>query len=113
MLVIYALLCGAMGFAMLKLPGSFLPTEDRAKSWCSTPCQQARRRSVLPKSAAVREWFLTKEKANTNVIFTIEGFSFSGSGQNAGMAFVSLKNWSERKGMKTPLRPLPCAPRRS
>ncbi len=32
------------------------------------------------------------------MIFTVEGFSFSGSGQNAGMAFVSLKNWSERKG---------------
>jgi multidrug efflux pump len=54
-----------------------------------------------------------KEKANTDVIFTVEGFSFSGSGQNAGMAFVSLKNWSERKGDETPLRPLPCAPRRS
>src|SRR5699024_11612493 len=24
--------------------------------------------------------------------------SFSGSGQNTGMAFVSLKNWSQRKG---------------
>lgn len=31
MLVIYALLCGAMGFAMLKLPGSFPPTEDRGE----------------------------------------------------------------------------------
>jgi multidrug efflux pump len=46
----------------------------------------------------VTDWFLSKEKANTNVIFTVDGFSFSGSGQNAGMAFVSLKNWSERKG---------------
>ena len=46
----------------------------------------------------VTDWFLTKEKANTNVIFTVDGFSFSGSGQNAGMAFVSLKNWSQRKG---------------
>ncbi len=46
----------------------------------------------------VTDWFLTKEKANTDVIFTVDGFSFSGSGQNAGMAFVSLKNWSQRKG---------------
>lgn len=44
----------------------------------------------------VTDWFLTK--ANTDVIFTVDGFSFSGSGQNAGMAFVSLKNWSQRKG---------------
>ncbi len=44
------------------------------------------------------DWFLINEKANTDVIFTVDGFSFSGSGQNTGMAFVSLKNWSQRKG---------------
>ena len=30
-------------------------------------------------------------------IFTVAGFSFSGSGQNAGIGFVLLKDWSERK----------------
>ena len=28
---------------------------------------------------------------------TVLGFSFSGSGQNAGLAFVTLKDWDERK----------------
>ncbi len=46
----------------------------------------------------IADWFLINEKANTDVIFTVDGFSFSGSGQNTGMAFVSLKNWSQRKG---------------
>ncbi len=99
MLVIYALLCGSMGFAMLKLPGSFLPTEDQGEIMVQyTLPAGATTVRTAEVSRQVREWFLTKEKANTNVIFTIEGFSFSGSGQNAGMAFVSLKNWSERKG---------------
>ena len=99
MLVIYTLLCGAMGFAMLKLPGSFLPTEDQGEIMVQyTLPAGATTVRTAEVSRQVREWFLTKEKANTNVIFTIEGFSFSGSGQNAGMAFVSLKNWSERKG---------------
>jgi len=99
MLVIYALLCGAMGLAMLKLPGSFLPTEDQGEIMVQyTLPAGATTVRTAEVSRQVREWFLTKEKANTNVIFTIEGFSFSGSGQNAGMAFVSLKNWSERKG---------------
>ncbi|MEG5550107.1 efflux RND transporter permease subunit [Enterobacter wuhouensis] len=99
MLVIYALLCSAMGFAMLKLPGSFLPTEDQGEIMVQyTLPAGATTVRTAEVSRQVREWFLTKEKANTNVIFTIEGFSFSGSGQNAGMAFVSLKNWSERKG---------------
>ena len=29
---------------------------------------------------------------------SVMGFSFSGQGQNAGLAFVPLKDWSERKG---------------
>jgi The (Largely Gram-negative Bacterial) Hydrophobe/Amphiphile Efflux-1 (HAE1) Family len=99
MLVIYALLCGAMGLAMLKLPGSFLPTEDQGEIMVQyTLPAGATAVRTAEVSRQVREWFLTKEKANTDVIFTVEGFSFSGSGQNAGMAFVSLKNWSERKG---------------
>ncbi len=31
-------------------------------------------------------------------MFTVNGFGFSGQGQNTGLAFVSLKNWDERKG---------------
>ncbi len=48
------------------------------------------------------DWFLINEKANTDVIFTVDGFSFSGSGQNTGMAFVSLKTGLNVKGQKTP-----------
>lgn len=48
------------------------------------------------------DWFLINEKANTDVIFTVDGFSFSGSGQNTGMAFVSLKTGANVKGQKTP-----------
>ena len=33
-------------------------------------------------------------------MFTVSGFNFSGSGQNAGMAFVNLKDWNERKGVE-------------
>ncbi|HAU5635061.1 efflux RND transporter permease subunit [Citrobacter amalonaticus] len=99
MLMVYVLLCGAMGLAMLKLPGSFLPTEDQGEIMVQyTLPAGATAVRTAEVSRQVREWFLTKEKANTDVIFTVEGFSFSGSGQNAGMAFVSLKNWSERKG---------------
>ena len=31
-------------------------------------------------------------------MFTVGGFSFAGQGQNAGIAFVQLKPWDERKG---------------
>ena len=95
----YALICGAMALAMWKLPGSFLPVEDQGEIMVQYTLPAG---ATAVRTAEVRrqvtDWFLTKEKANTNVIFTVDGFSFSGSGQNAGMAFVSLNNWSQRKG---------------
>src|SRR5207248_4473010 len=41
---------------------------------------------------------LADEKKNTDSIFTVAGFSFSGQGQNTGIGFVHLKSWDERKG---------------
>lgn len=46
----------------------------------------------------VTDYYLHKEKANVESVFTVNGFSFSGQGQNSGMAFVSLKPWEERSG---------------
>jgi len=46
----------------------------------------------------VEQHFLNAEANNVEAIFTISGFNFMGSGQNAGMAFISLKDWSERPG---------------
>ncbi|MBK0079315.1 efflux RND transporter permease subunit [Kosakonia sp. S58] len=96
---IYAVLCGAMALVMWRLPGSFLPTEDQGSimvQFTLPAGATATRTDAVAKK--VTEWFLNNEKANTDAIFTVTGFSFSGSGQNAGMAFVSLKNWSERDG---------------
>lgn len=99
MMTIFAVLCGAMALTMWKLPGSFLPTEDQGEIMVQyTLPAGATAVRTAEVSRKVTDWFLSEEKDNTNVIFTVEGFSFSGSGQNAGMAFVSLKNWSERKG---------------
>lgn len=84
---------------MWKLPGSFLPTEDQGEIMVqyTLPAGATAARTAEVNRQIV-DWFLINEKANTDVIFTVDGFSFSGSGQNTGMAFVSLKNWSQRKG---------------
>ena len=42
------------------------------------------------------DYFLNKEKEHVESIFTVSGFSFTGVGQNAGLAFIKLKDWSER-----------------
>ncbi len=46
----------------------------------------------------VTDYYLHNEKANVESVFTVNGFSFSGQGQNSGMAFVSLKPWEARSG---------------
>ena len=98
-MVVYLAICGGMALAMWKLPGSFLPVEDQGEIMVQyTLPAGATNSRTAEVSQQVTNWFLNNEKDNTNVIFTVNGFSFSGSGQNAGMAFVSLKNWSERKG---------------
>jgi multidrug efflux pump len=45
---------------------------------------------------AVEQHFLENEKDTVASIFTVQGFSFSGSGQNNGMGFVRLVDWDER-----------------
>ena len=41
---------------------------------------------------------MTKEKDNVESVFAVNGFGFAGRGQNTGIAFVSLKDWSQRPG---------------
>ncbi len=47
--------------------------------------------------ADMRDYFLKNEKDNVDSVLTVSGFSFAGSGQNTGMAFIKLKDWSKRK----------------
>ena len=99
MVLLYGAMSAVMAFVMYSLPGSFLPTEDQGEIMVQyTLHAGATANRTEAVNDRVTQWFLDKEKDNTNVIFTITGFNFSGSGQNAGMAFVSLKNWDDRPG---------------
>ncbi|MDP9900891.1 efflux RND transporter permease subunit [Variovorax ginsengisoli] len=96
----YGLIVVVLGVLFLRLPSGFLPTEDTGEAMVqmSLPVGASVQRT-LEVAKDVEKQFLTNEKDNTEAIFTIAGFNFAGSGQNAGMAFVSLKDWSERKGV--------------
>ncbi|MGE4560910.1 MAG: efflux RND transporter permease subunit, partial [Desulfobulbus sp.] len=96
--LIYLLLIGAMIFLFTKLPTAFLPEEDQGvfltMIQLPTGATQERTLNVIER---VRSYYLTEEKANVISVMTVAGFSFAGRGQNMGMAFVKLKDWSERK----------------
>jgi len=96
--MIYLLLIGGMAFLFTKLPTSFLPEEDQGVFFTlvqlPTDATLERTQKILEQ---VRDHYLTEEKSNVRSVLTVAGFSFAGSGQNMGIAFVQLKDWSERQ----------------
>lgn len=98
-LVVYLIIVIAMAVLFMRLPTSFLPEEDQGvfMTMIQLPAgaTQERTQKVLDQ---VTQYYLTNEKANVESVFTVNGFSFSGQGQNSGLAFVSLKPWNERSG---------------
>jgi len=96
-LAIFALLVAAMVVLYARLPGAFLPDEDQGSMIVQviTPTGATQQRT-MKSLEAVEQHFLENEKDTVASIFTVQGFSFSGSGQNNGMGFVRLVDWDER-----------------
>jgi multidrug efflux pump len=96
-LILYLVICGAIAWLFPRLPGSFLPDEDQGYfvSMVQLPpgASTERTREVLTQA----EQYFLKQPEVDHVIGVL-GFSFFGRGQNAALAFVKLKDWSERKG---------------
>ncbi|MDD5334823.1 MAG: efflux RND transporter permease subunit [Rhodoferax sp.] len=97
MMIVYAMLIGVVGLIYTRLPTSFLPNEDQGYILTNVQLPPGasleRTRSVLQQV----EGYMLKQPEITNIV-TVAGFSFSGQGQNAGLAFVMLKDWAERSG---------------
>ena len=95
-LVIYAAIIGAVVFTYTRLPSSFLPQEDQGNIIVNVQlppgATQERALSVMQQV----EGFILKQPEVQSMV-GVMGFSFSGQGQNAGLAFVTLKDWEERK----------------
>ncbi len=97
MLVVYGLIVALVVFMFMRMPASFLPTEDQgyliANVQLPPGATQSRTLAVMQQAEG---FFLHQPEVDKMV--SVLGFSFSGSGQNAALAFVTLKPWSERKG---------------
>ncbi|WP_374575801.1 efflux RND transporter permease subunit [Phenylobacterium sp.] len=97
--VIYGGLAAVLALLFLRLPGGFLPNEDQGRVMVQVALPPGAAQSrVDTVNRDLEHYFLTKQADNLSSIFTLAGFSFAGSGQNAGMAFVHLKNWKDRPG---------------
>ncbi|WP_244670454.1 efflux RND transporter permease subunit [Rhodoplanes elegans] len=97
-LAAFVLVIVAAGALFIRLPTSFLPEEDQGLLMVSVQLPVGattdRTERVLDK---VTRHFLDHETKAVDGLMTVTGFSFSGSGQNVGMAFVRLRDFAERK----------------
>ncbi|MCL1112230.1 MULTISPECIES: efflux RND transporter permease subunit [Shewanella] len=97
-MLIYIGLVIAVGWIFLRMPTAFLPDEDQGILFTQAILPtNATQESTVNVLKEINDYYLTEEKDIVNSVFTVAGFSFAGSGQNMGIAFVSLKDWSTRE----------------
>ena len=97
MMAVFVLLCGVLAIAAQQLPSSFLPEEDQGYFMTSiqlpTGATSERTLEVVKRFEA---HVASRPALDANMV--VQGFSFSGSGPNAAMAFTMLKDWDQRNG---------------
>jgi multidrug efflux pump len=104
-MLIYLALASLMGLLFIRLPTAYLPDEDQGYLFTlvQTPVGATLPRTVKALDQ-IRDYVLNHEKDAVDSIFTIAGFSFNGSGQNNGLGFILLKDWSERTSPQLSIR---------
>ncbi|MCE9660623.1 MAG: efflux RND transporter permease subunit [Burkholderiales bacterium] len=96
-LVLFGLLVAVAVFMALRMPNSFLPTEDQGYLIANVQLPPgATQQRTLAVMEQAEKFFLSQPEVDKMV--SVLGFSFSGSGQNAALAFVPLKPWDQREG---------------
>ena len=97
MLVVYLAIVGAVIWLVLRLPTSFLPNEDQGYIIVNVQLPPGATANRSLKVMEQVEGFMLKQPEVKSMV-SVLGFSFSGQGQNAALAFVTLKDWDERRG---------------
>ncbi|MDP2219663.1 MAG: efflux RND transporter permease subunit, partial [Hydrogenophaga sp.] len=96
-LVIYLAIVAAAVVVYMRLPTSFLPGEDQGTMLVNVQLPPGATRERTLDVMQQVEGFMLKQPEVQSMV-SVLGFSFSGQGQNAALAFVTLKDWSERTG---------------
>ncbi len=104
---VYLLVVAALGFLFQRMPTAYLPDEDQGLMLLQvnlpSGATMEQTRAVLDE---VRTYLLQDEKETVESVMTLAGFSFAGSGQNAGLGFVQLKDWELRKSPELKVKAL-------
>ncbi len=103
--VVFFLIVAGMGYLFRRMPTAYLPDEDQGIMMVQVmlPANSTLEQTDQVMSR-VRTYFLEHETEAVETVMTICGASFSGRGQNSGMAFVKLRDWElrDRTELKVP-----------
>jgi len=96
-MIIYVAIAGVVVLLLTRLPTSFLPGEDQGYIIVNVQLPPGATQDRTLAAMQQVEGFILKQPEVQGMVGVL-GFSFSGTGQNAALAFVTLKDWDERKG---------------
>ncbi|MGE0803805.1 MAG: efflux RND transporter permease subunit [Lautropia sp.] len=96
-LIVYVAIIVAVGVIFIRIPTSFLPAEDQGNMLVNVQLPAGATQNRTLEVMKQVEAFVLKQPEVQSMV-SVLGFSFSGTGQNAGLAFTTLKDWDERKG---------------
>ena len=94
-LLVYGALLVMLVLCFARLPSSFLPVEDQGYTITDIQLPPGASQVRTIKVAEQIEAHNATEPGVGNTTMIL-GFSFSGNGQNAALAFTTMKDWSER-----------------
>ncbi|SAL02770.1 hydrophobe/amphiphile efflux-1 (HAE1) family protein [Caballeronia calidae] len=106
-LILYLVIIAAVALMFTRLPKAFLPDEDQGTMFVlvATPAgstQEMTQRALDD----VAGYLLKDESAVVESVFTVNGYSFAGRGQNSGLIFVRLKDFAKRTAAKDKIQAL-------
>ncbi|WP_058969896.1 efflux RND transporter permease subunit [Type-D symbiont of Plautia stali] len=96
-LVIYLVIVGVTGFLFTRVPTTFLPGEDQGLMMVqmTLPVNSSSQRTQQVIND-LNDYLQKNEASVVTTTFGVAGFNFAGRGQSNAMAFVRLKDWSDR-----------------
>ena len=107
LMVIYLALVAGLGFMFLRLPTGFLPDEDQGIAFFQVVAPPGATSERTQQALDDVTRYLREEESEVVAsVFSINGFSFSGRGQNSGMGFIRLRDWHDRPGEQNSVQAL-------
>lgn len=101
-IALFVALSAVAALLFVRLPGSFIPEEDQGSIFIIVSKPQGTPMAETMKTLAEIQEHIQKTEP-VNYVYSVGGFSFFGSSTSAGMMFINLKSWDERKGKEQSL----------